>query len=220
MAPFPTPAESSTISVPDPVRPSAAGPVDAAPIQATRNPWTAPRWWAAVEFVGLIAFQAFHQMEHTLEVFEKRLGQEQVHPLLGGVNFEWAHFTGNTLLFACTIAVIFGYGRTGRARWRETNRLAWRIFVVGVAVQGTHVVEHIVRIIQYVNGSREPVGLATRWIDPVWFHWGINMVFFTGLLVGFFGLRVHRDLFQRPPAYRQPRREGTRATETGAEPGR
>ena len=158
------------------------------------------RWWVALEFAGIIGFQVVHQVEHTLEVLQKRLGHPGLHPLLGGVNFEWAHFAGNTLLFCCIVAVVLAYGERGRRRWRETSRLAWTVLVTGIVVQGTHVIEHIVRIWQYTHGQSVPEGLATRWLDPVWFHWGINLVFLTSLLVGFFGLRVHRDLFGRAPA--------------------
>ncbi len=201
----PSSAATSQTATPDSSLGTAAPPAPTSlPGDGSRSPWTTPRWWAALEFGGLIAFQAFHQVEHTLEVFEKRLGQEQVHPLLGGVDFEWAHFSGNTLLFVCSVAVLLGYGRNGRAGWRETSRVAWGVLVAGIAVQGTHVVEHVVRVVQYLGGSPEPAGLATRWLDPVWFHWSINMVFFTALLVGFFGLRVHGDLFHRPPGHRQP----------------
>lgn len=162
--------------------------------------WASPRWWVALEFLGVIGFQLFHQLEHTLEVVEKRLDHPGVRPLLGGVDFEWAHFFGNTLLLACSVALVVGSGRAGRARWRATSRVAWAVLLGGVWVQGTHVIEHVVRVVQYVTGSTVPAGLATRWVDPVWFHFGINLVFLAGLLVGFLGLGLHRDLLGRRPA--------------------
>lgn len=149
---------------------------------------------AAFEFVGLLSFQAFHQLEHTLEVVQKRLDGESVRPLLAGVDFEWAHFFGNTMLYLGLIAVVVAHQRRGWAERQARNRLVWAILVAGLVVQGSHVFEHIVRVVQYVGSGELPVGLATRWIDPVWFHFSINLVFLAALAVGFFGLNAHRDL--------------------------
>ncbi len=159
---------------------------------------------AAFEFAGLLAFQAFHQMEHTLEVVQKRLGNERVSPLLGGVDFEWAHFTGNTLLFLGLVAVVAAYGGQGGGAWRSRSNVAWAVLMGGVIVQGLHVVEHIVRVSQYVATGRLPVGLATQWVDPIWFHFSVNLVFLVALAVGFFGLRIPRDLHPTTPRPRQP----------------
>lgn len=146
-------------------------------------------------------------MEHTLELFQKRPGAEQVRPLLGGVDFEWAHFTGNTMLFLGLLAVVVAYGRRGRASGHSGSTLAWAVLMGGLVVQGSHVFEHIVRVSQYVATGRQPVGLATQWLDPVWFHFSINLVFVVALAVGFFGLRIHRDL--RPRASPRPPQTGS-----------
>lgn len=154
---------------------------------------------AAFEFAGLVGFQGFHQIEHALETAEKRVGVEGVRPLLQGVDFEWAHFAGNTMLFLGLVAVMVGYGAAGRARWRTTNKVGWWALLAGLAIQGSHVVEHIVRVSQYLATGELPVGLATQWLDPIWFHFGINLVFLVGLVVGFVGLNVRQDL-ARPAA--------------------
>lgn len=53
--------------------------------------------------------------------------------------------------------------------------------------------------LQYVSTGLHPAGLATLWIDPVWFHFGINLVFLAAMAVAFLGLRIPRDLL-RPAA--------------------
>jgi hypothetical protein len=158
---------------------------------------SSPRWWVAAEFAGLVAFQVFHQTEHTLELLQKRFRVDSVGPLLSGVSFEWMHFGGNTILLIGCVAVLLAVGRSGRARWRALNPVAWWVFVGAVALQGSHVAEHVVRVVQYVGGEAEPDGFATQWLDPVWFHWGINLAFLFGLVVGFLGLEVDRDLLGR-----------------------
>ena len=155
------------------------------------------RWLVAAEMAGLVAFQVFHQGEHTLELLQKRLDVKGVSPLLSGVSFEWMHFGGNAILLVGCVAVLLGVGRAGRARWRSINPVAWWVLVGAVAVQGSHVAEHVVRVVQYLGGADPPEGLATRWLDTVWFHWSINLVFLFGLVVGFLGLDLHRDLVGR-----------------------
>lgn len=161
-------------------------------------------WWVAAEMAGLVAFQVFHQGEHTLELLQKRFGNEHVAPLLSGVSFEWMHFGGNAILLVGCVAVLLAVGRSGRAQWRATNPVAWWALAGAVAIQGSHVGEHVVRVVQYVGGAPEPEGLATKWLDPVWFHWGINLVFLLGLVVGFLGLGLHRDLVGRTGQVSRP----------------
>ncbi len=150
------------------------------------------RRWAAVEFAGLIIFQAVHQMEHSLEVVEKRLAVAHVHPLVG-LEAEWIHFGVNAVLFGCLLAVVICYGRDERARWRAVTPVAWGVLVTALIVQGSHVIEHLVRVAQYVGGGGDAEGLVTKWVDPVWFHFGINLVFLGTMVWAFFGLRLHRD---------------------------
>ena len=150
--------------------------------------------WAAVEFLALVAYQAFHQVEHALETAQKRLGAEHVHSLLGGVDFEWLHLGANSILFFGLVGVTFGYGRHGRAYWRERYRPFRYVVGAALVVEGYHVVEHIVRAVQYVGGASEPGGIATQVLDPVWFHFAINLVVLVTMAVAFVGLRVHRDL--------------------------
>jgi hypothetical protein len=179
-------------------RHSGADPAAAAPVTRAGQLGRSARRLAAFEFVGLLAFQVFHQVEHSLEVVQKRLGAEDVSPLLAGVDFEWAHFGGNTLLFVGLVAVVFGYGRAGRMRWRQMSGVGWGALVVALVVQGSHVVEHTVRVVQYVSTGLHPAGLATLWIDPVWFHFAINLAFLAAMAVAFLALRIPRDLPRRP----------------------
>ncbi len=156
------------------------------------------RYWSAVEFTGLVIYQTFHQMEHTLAVANQKLGARHVHPVLGGIDFEWLHLGFNAMLMWGFVVVLIGYGAPGRAAWRALHRTYWRIFVLGVAVQGYHLVEHVVRTMQYVASGGEPPGIATRVLDPAWFHFGINLAVLLAMVTAFFGLRIPSDLRRKP----------------------
>ncbi len=45
---------------------------------------------------------------------------------------------------------------------------------------------------QYLVTGRDPVGTVTTVLDPVWFHFGINLTVLAWMAVGFFALGVHR----------------------------
>lgn len=175
------------------ISPAAPAGMTSGPVPPLRS-----RYWAAVEFLGLVVYQTFHQMEHTLAVANQKLGATNVHPLLGGIDFEWLHLGFNGMLLWGFVIVLVGYGAPGRAVWRSLHRPYWRIFVLGIVVQSYHVLEHVVRTVQYVQHGGEPPGIATQVLDPAWFHFGINLAVLLTMAVGFFGLRIPSDLRRRP----------------------
>ena len=156
------------------------------------------QWLAALQLAGLVLVQVFHQGEHTLELLGRRLGVEGAAPLLSGLDFEWIHLVLNTVLFLAAGGVLATVGAAGRAAWRSAHRVAYGALAGVVALQGAHVAEHVVRIVQYVGGADPPPGLATRALDVVWFHWAVNLVFLAGLVAGLVGLGLHRILVGLP----------------------
>ena len=163
-------------------------------VLATAVPTTAHRW-AGLELLGLLAYQAFHQLEHAIEAVQLRLlHHDHAHTLLGGVDFEWLHFGANAVLLFGLAAVAVAYGPAARARWRRSRPVGWVALIVALAVQGGHVLDHTVRVVQYVTTGGEPAGTLTRYLDPVWFHFGINLTVLVAMAVAFFGLGIHREL--------------------------
>ena len=156
------------------------------------------RWLAALQLLGLVLFQAFHQGEHTLELLQRRLGVPRAAPVLSGLDFEWIHFGANTLLLVGAASVLGLVGPEERAAWRAAAPAAWWALVGAVVLQAFHVAEHVVRVVQYAGGAAPPPGLVTRAVDVVWFHWAVNLVFLAGLAAGFVGLGMHRVLVGLP----------------------
>lgn len=125
-----------------------------------------------------VALQVGHQIEHVVQAGQVILGHSSTHGLAGAVvDTEWMHLAFNAVLLA-------GIAASHPAAWRGRARPA----AVGlVAVQGYHVVEHVVRVGQYVVTGISPApGLIGTILGTgeslIWFHFGINTVI-TALLV-------------------------------------
>lgn len=183
-----------------------AGPVTrtlAPPPPARRRPSarrTTSRQWVALLFLGALLYQGFHQVEHTIETVQLRLlGHATARTLIGGLDFEWVHLGANVFLLWCLIAVAVGAGTDTRDRWRSNAVVGWWGLCAALTVQGYHVVEHLVRIVQYLVTGEDPRGTVTTVLDPVWFHFGVNLTVLVGMAVAFFGLGVHRNVLGRAP---------------------
>ncbi|MGH9166112.1 MAG: hypothetical protein ACRDZW_11475 [Acidimicrobiales bacterium] len=155
----------------------------------------------AILFLGLLLYQTFHQLEHTIETTQLQiLHHREAHTLIGGADFEWIHFGANFFLLWGLVGVMLGAGAANRARWRSSFPLGWSALCLAVTVQGYHMLEHSVRIVQYLtSGGDDPPGIVTTVLNPVWFHFGINLTVLVAMYVAFFGLGIHRSLGSRRP---------------------
>ncbi|MGH9177309.1 MAG: hypothetical protein ACRD0N_01975 [Acidimicrobiales bacterium] len=151
-------------------------------------------------FFVLLCYQGFHQLEHAIETVQLQLlHHSESHTLLRGVDFEYVHFGANLLLLYGLFAVVVGAGTAARRRWRTERRWGWGFMCTALVVQSYHVFDHLVRLIEYIQTSGEvPEGTVTHWVNPVWFHFFMNLSVFLGMLAAFIGLRVHRALWQPP----------------------
>lgn len=185
-----------TTSTPD----EAAGPEQpAAPQRAASSP---VRVMTARFFLFLVLYQTFHQLEHTIETVQLNiLHHQSAHTLINGVDFEYVHFGANALLLYGLFAVVIGAGSRTRAWLKAEHRWGWYAMVTALVVQTYHVFDHTVRLIEYLqSGGRPPEGTVTIWLNPVWFHFGINLTVLIGMYCAFFGMDMHRSLRSRRPA--------------------
>ena len=181
---------SAAVTAPDrPERP--------APDRPRRFPLARVRPATAWFFLILVAYQGFHQIEHTIETVQlKLLGHHESHTLLRGIDFEWLHFGVNTVLLYGLAAVVIAAGPAVRERWRSERPRGWTFMVAALVVQGYHVVDHSVRLVEHVlsGGDRDPQGTLTRVVDPVWFHFSMNLAVFATMAIAFLGLGMHHSL--------------------------
>jgi len=159
------------------------------------------RWVLPVVLAGL-AVQTFHMLEHGLQVY--RVHFDGV-PSRGGivgptVEAEWIHFTYNVLVLGGLAAVAWARvrGWSGTARGRADGLLAG-----AVLVQGYHVIEHSLKVLQHVStGAKVNPGIAGHWVDLVWFHFGVNLAVYVGFAAAMILLvprvRIGRVLRRRP----------------------
>ncbi len=180
-------------------------PLEPRPEPAARVPRAPVRPMTAWFFFVLVLYQGFHQLEHTIETVQLQLlHHNESNTLLNGVDFEYVHFGANFLLLYGLVAVVIGAGAAVRARWRVERRWGW----YAIVVQTYHVFDHTVRLIEYIQGGGDvdPKGTVTHFVNPVWFHFVMNLSVFTGMVAAFAGLKVHRTLLAslRPGRVRAP----------------
>jgi len=159
-------------------------------------------------FLLLLVYQTFHQLEHGIETVQLNLlHHTSANTLINGIDFEYVHFGANALLLYGLFAVVIGAGARTRAWLKVNHRWGWYAMVAALLVQTYHVFDHTVRLIEYVqSGGRPPEGTLTIWVNPVWFHFAINLTVLVGMYCAFLGLRMHQSLRARnqpvPPARR------------------
>jgi len=170
------------------------------PVARTIAPLSPVRTMTARFFLLLLCYQTFHQLEHTIETVQLNiLHHTSANTLINGVDFEYVHFGANALLLYGLFAVVVGAGKRTRAWLRTNYRLGWYAMVAALTVQTYHVFDHTVRLIEYLqSGGKPPEGTLTIWVNPVWFHFGINLTVLVGMYAAFFGLRMHTYLRSRP----------------------
>lgn len=157
-------------------------------------------------FLTLVCYQAFHQVEHAIEAVQLNvLHHREARTLINGIDFEYVHFGANALLLYGLFAVVIGAGGRTREWLRTEHRWGWLAMITALVVQSFHVFDHTVRLIEYVqSGGQAPEGTFTVWLNPVWFHFGINLTVLVGMTCAFFGMGMHRSLRAGPAGSRTP----------------
>lgn len=153
-------------------------------------------------FLMLVVYQTFHQLEHTIETVQLQLlHHSSAHTLINGIDFEYVHFSANALLLYGLFAVVIGAGPKARAWLKAEHRWGWYAMVTALVVQTYHVFDHTVRLIEYVQSNGQaPDGTLTIWVNPVWFHFLINLTVLIGMNCAFFGMGMQRALRAPRPA--------------------
>jgi hypothetical protein len=150
----------------------------------------------SIAFSALLAVMLAHELEHVVQVAQKDVvGATCPNDCRGALGFifdiEWVHFAYNVSIFAALAALV------GLFRLREPFLLG------GLALQGYHVVEHSLKLEQWLtNGHRSPTpGFLGQHFSLVELHFVFNTAVFVLVTVGYFRLGLHRRLWElRSPA--------------------
>ena len=149
-------------------------------------------------FVATLVIQALHMVEHAAQVVQVFvLDFSYAHGLIGALDLEQVHFTFNLMYLGALIYVTLGWFSFGSRVCRQNKMLGW-LLAMTVAVQGYHMVEHSVRLAQYLHsGLQGTPGLLGAHFDGVIFHALMNTAVYMPAVVVFVCSGMHRQVFRR-----------------------
>ncbi len=149
-------------------------------------------------FIATLAIQTLHMAEHVAQVVQKFvLDYPYAHGLIGSLDLEQVHFTFNLLYLGALIYVTLGWMTFGR-RLCSQDKMLSALLIVTVLVQGYHMVEHSVRLVQFLNtGLQGTPGLLGAHFDGVMFHAVMNTVVYLPAMVVFVCSGMHKRIFSR-----------------------
>lgn len=140
-------------------------------------------------FTVAMLLQTFHMIEHVAQAYQHGvlgLSISESHGILFFLDLEWNHRVFNALYFALLAVVFFQcnfYKTLGAVKERRASCLS---FDVGFLIQGYHVVEHSVRMIQYLQKGCTPCpGILGQLFDGVYLHAIFNTTVYILPLIAF-----------------------------------
>ena len=154
-------------------------------------------------FVVTVTIQTLHMVEHVAQVFQKFvLGYSYAHGLIGSLDLEQVHFAFNLLYLGALIYVTLGWLNFGR-RVCFHEKMLGALLIATVVVQGYHMVEHSVRLVQFLNtGLQGTPGLLGAQFDGVIFHAAMNTLVYLPAAIVFICSGMHKHIFRPDYAVR------------------
>jgi hypothetical protein len=142
-------------------------------------------------FTLALVVQAFHQVEHVVQIWQKDvLRAAEFRGLLGQwFDFEWLHFLYNASLFTSVLAVLVIYLKNPGI-WRR-SAVGHYALVFATAFQGYHLIEHVARMQQYLASGSSVLGrgLLGQVISVIELHFWLNTIIISALVVGYLAFR-------------------------------
>lgn len=151
--------------------------------------------WAAIlrddninHIVALTAFvaQTLHMLEHVAQMYQHvvlGLPTKLANGLLFFLDLEWNHFLFNSI-YLIFLLVIFARLRFWTTRTWGGDNIIPPLFVAGFAVQSYHVVEHSVRMYQFLTTGCTPcIGVIGRFFNMIHLHFFLNLIAYLPLLL-------------------------------------
>lgn len=143
--------------------------------------------------LGSLLVQSFHMVEHVLQILQKYYWMVPPHGLLGETfDREWVHMAYNSTLEATLLVMLLGYGLWSSgalAKFPGGRKWGLYTFWALVTFQGYHVVEHIVKMYQYISTGRpDTPGLLGQFFPPILVHFTINLAVLALMMAASLGL--------------------------------
>lgn len=151
-------------------------------------------------FALTVVIQAVHLVEHVAQVMQKFVFHvAPAHGLIGQLDLEEVHFAFNLLYLIALTVVMVGWLYYG-SQLCSKQKVLLAMLIGTVAVQGYHMVEHSVKLAQFIStGMQGTPGIVGMHFDGVIFHALMNTAVFLPVVVVFFCAGLHQQLFRRAP---------------------
>lgn len=146
-------------------------------------------------FCSLVLLQGFHEVEHVVQVIQRFvLGIAHGSGVLGSIfDIEPVHLAYNFLVLGLLAAtfLLLGFHRDGAKRY---GAAAFGLLTLALLWQGWHGIEHIAKILQYLqlglqNGTGGIFGAGPGGLVPLfnipWLHFWYNTVLFGTVFAAF-----------------------------------
>lgn len=174
-------------------------------LASTQRERRGPSWLLSLALVGL-GVQTFHMIEHALQLYRVRVDGI---PSRGGivgpqVEAEWVHFLYNAAVLVGFLLVV----AARRSGWQPPGKhdVGDRLLLVGVLIQGYHVVEHSAKLAQHIaSGAKVNQGILGGAIDLVLLHFSINLAVYLAAVAAciayLWGARLKRRVQRHVVSY-------------------
>jgi len=139
-------------------------------------------------FLEMLLLQGFHEIEHIVQVFQRTvLGIGSGAGVLGSAfDVEPVHLVYNLAFLLLLGGVYLGCKRDPRAVPRNASAVM-QLLAVSFFFQGFHTVEHIVKMVQFVQtGLNGTPGIFGYWVPVVFLHLGYNTALYVPVVLAFF----------------------------------
>lgn len=143
-----------------------------------------------------MGIQTFHMTEHFIQVdqhFFQGLSIEESGGIVKELNLEEVHWVYNTSYFVLLLILWKKISLIRKLDKSNLERLIVILFTLTVIFQGYHVLEHTVRVAQYlVTGCTPCIGWLGNFINPIMLHFIINFMVFIYPIPLFYKVLVNR----------------------------
>lgn len=149
-------------------------------------------------FLAAIALQSFHMLEHIVQIHQHAIlgwSIQDSSGLFAVLNLEEIHWVYN-FAYLILLAIIFKKCSFFKIHDRPDSYKAFvLLFNISFFLQGYHVVEHSVRLIQYIQTQCLPCsGILGPFVDGIYLHFTLNFLVFIYPLAAFFVLGFHKKI--------------------------
>ncbi len=166
-------------------------------------------------FTGALIIQTLHITEHVVQVYQHAilgLSINESQGILWFLDLEWNHFVFN-VVYLILLSMVFVLGK-----FYKTKGVAWKmrpaalVFTAGLMIQGYHVVEHSVRMVQFYQSGCTPCpGILGRVFDGIYLHAAFNTIVYILPLYAFAAYGFQARLLGKSTAERHSVLTGTEA---------